>query len=410
MPLISDGYGNSHNFELRKWKDIKTGYTHFANGDIVVAKITPCFQNRKSAIITGLPNGIGAGTTELLVVRLYSENILPLYVLNLFKSAYFIDNGIKAFSGTAGQQRVGKEFIGDFLLPLPPLNEQKRIVKKLGKVMPLIDEYKEKEASLYFLNDTFPAQLKKSILQLAVQGKLVPQDENDEPASVLLERIREEKNSLIKAGKIKKDKNESFIFVRDNVHYENVGGVERCIEDEIPFDIPESWVWVRMESLLQINPRNHLDDNLECGFIPMSLISDGYNNSHIYEVRVWKEIKSGFTHFQDNDVIFAKITPCFQNRKSAVICGLPNGTGAGTTELHVLRDSTNLINMKYILYLTKSNQFIIEGVKHFTGTAGQQRIGKEYVANYLVPLPPRAEQHRIVDKIEQLLPLCKTLN
>ena len=197
--------------------------------------------------------------------------------------------------------------------------------------------------------------------------------------------------------------------MRDNVHYENVGGVERCIEDEIPFEIPESWEWVRMESLLQVNPRNHLDDNLECGFIPMSLISDGYNNSHTYEVRVWKEIKSGFTHFQDNDVIFAKITPCFQNRKSAVICGLPNGTGAGTTELHVLRDNTNLLNMRYILYLIKSNQFIVEGVKHFTGTAGQQRIGKEYVANYLVPLPPLAEQHRIVDKIEQLLPLCQTL-
>lgn len=219
-------------------------------------------------------------------------------------------------------------------------------------------------------------------------GKLVPQDPNDEPASVLLKKIAEEKQKLIKEGKIKKQK-----------------ALPAIIEDEIPFDIPESWEWIRMGDLLQVNPRNTVDDSVTVGFMPMPLLEAGYKNKHTYEEREWKSVKSGFTHFANNDVVVAKITPCFQNRKSAVICNLPNGIGAGTTELHVLRDNTKLLDMKYILLLCKTNGFITEGIKNFTGTAGQQRVGKDFIANYLVPLPPVAEQRRIVTVVGNLLPM-----
>ena len=135
------------------------------------------------------------------------------------------------------------------LLPFPPLAEQQRIVDKLKELEPYIQEYDIAYEKIEKLNNNFSEQLKKSILQDAVQGKLVPQNPNDEPASVLIERIREEKQKLIQEKKIKKDKNESYIFRRDNSHYEKIGSEERCIDDEIPFDIPDSWKWVRLGNI-----------------------------------------------------------------------------------------------------------------------------------------------------------------
>lgn len=253
-------------------------------------------------------------------------------------------------------------------------------------------------------------QLKNSILQMAVQGKLVPQDPNDEPASVLLERIRKEKDQLIKEGKIKKEKNPSYIFRgADNSHYEKLDGIERCIDDEIPFEIPETWAWIRMGSLFAVNPRNVISDDTVVGFMPMSLLQDGFSNSHTFKERQWKDIKSGFTHFADNDVVIAKITPCFQNRKSAVICDLPNGYGAGTTELHVLRDYTKTLYMPYFLLFCKTHAFIQDGKKNFTGTAGQQRVGKKFISHYLVPLPPVEEQKRIVQRANFVIESCDIL-
>ena len=134
MNLIADGFKNKHSYIVKQWKEIKQGFTHFANNDVGIAKITPCFENRKSVIFSDLPNGIGSGTTELHIIRPYC-NILPLYILTLCKSEYFISNGIKNFTGTAGQQRISSQFVKDLLLPLPPINEQHRIVEKLVKLL-----------------------------------------------------------------------------------------------------------------------------------------------------------------------------------------------------------------------------------------------------------------------------------
>ena len=295
------------------------------------------------------------------------------------------------------------------LIPVPPEVEQRRIVSKIKKLLPYVERYGEAHLAVTSLNTAFPDRLKKSILQQAVQGKLVPQDPSDEPASVLLERIRAEKDQLIKAGKIKRDKHESVIFRRDNSHYEKLDGIERCIDDEIPFEIPETWAWIRMGSLFAVNPRNVISDDTVVGFMPMSLLQDGFSNSHTFKERQWKDIKSGFTHFADNDVVIAKITPCFQNRKSAVICDLPNGYGAGTTELHVLRDYTKTLYMPYFLLFCKTHAFIQDGEKNFTGTAGQQRVGKKFISHYLVPLPPVEEQKRIVQRANFVIESCDIL-
>ena len=250
-------------------------------------------------------------------------------------------------------------------------------------------------------------QLKNSILQWAIQGKLVPQDPNDEPASVLLERIRKEKERLVKEKKIKKDKNASIIFRgEDNSYYEKFlsTGEVKCIDDEIPFEIPSNWEWTRISSIFQLNPRVEANDNMLAAFIPMEAISAVYGSDYHYYERKWKEIKSGFTQFADGDIAFAKITPCFQNRKSAVFSNLPNGIGAGTTELKVLRPYGETINRFYTLYFLESPYFIDEAT--FKGTANQQRIVVGYLENKLFPLPPIEEQRRIADKIAEVLPIA----
>ena len=249
-------------------------------------------------------------------------------------------------------------------------------------------------------------QLKNSILQWAIQGKLVPQDPNDEPASVLLEKIRLEKERLIKEKKIKRDKNASIIYRgEDNSYYEKfiATGMIKCIDEEIPFEIPDSWEWCRVSSLFQINPKVAAEDNDNAAFIPMEAISAGYGSKFRFYEKKWKEIKTGYTVFEDNDIAFAKITPCFQNRKSAIFKGLPNGIGAGTTELKILRTHGETINRFYVLYFLESPYFIDEAT--FKGTANQQRIIAGYLENKLFPLPPLAEQKRIVDKIDLVMPI-----
>ena len=249
-------------------------------------------------------------------------------------------------------------------------------------------------------------QLKNSILQWAIQGKLVPQDPNDEPASVLLDKIRKEKERLIKEKKNKRDKNASIIYRgEDNSYYEKIlaTGEVKCIDEEVPFEIPQGWEWCRVSSLFQINPKVVAEDNTSAAFIPMEAISAGYGSEFRYYEKKWGEIKSGYTAFADNDIAFAKITPCFQNRKSAIFEGLPNGIGAGTTELKILRTYGETINRWFVLYFLESPYFIDEAT--FKGTANQQRIIVGYLENKLFPLPPLAEQERIVGKIGLVMPI-----
>ncbi len=276
--------------------------------------------------------------------------------------------------------------------PLPPLAEQKRIVAKIEELLPYIDRYEQAWSKLEQFNSRFPEDMKKSLLQYAIQGKLVEQRPEEGTAEELFAQIQEEKQRLIKAGKIKKQK-----------------PLPAITEDEKPFEIPESWKWVRVQEIICLNPKNDLPDELEVSFIPMALIDDDYHNSHSFEIRTWSGIKKGFTHFADGDIGIAKITPCFQNRKSVIFRNLKNGYGAGTTELSIVRVINDLLSRDFLLWFFKSAYFIDNGVKSFTGTAGQQRIHKDYLAKCVLPLPPLAEQKRIVEKLEQLLPLCERL-
>ena len=226
MANIKEGYANKFISDIRVWKKVKKGYTHFADNDIGIAKITPCFENKKSVVFSSLINGYGAGTTELYIVRTISNLVIPEYLLNFVKRDDFIAGGVLTFSGDVGQQRVTKDYVANYLFTLPPLNEQQRILNAVHTATSLIESIEKANDNLIRDID----KTKSKILDLAIRGKLVPQDPNDEPASVLLERIRAEKEELIKQGKIKRDKKESVIFKGDdNSYYTDVPlGWEKC--------------------------------------------------------------------------------------------------------------------------------------------------------------------------------------
>lgn len=319
----------------------------------------------------------------LRIVRLNYRLIFP-YIKIIFSSEYYREHIRELVQGT-NINNIKSDYINNLLIPLPPLEEQKRIVEAIEKFEPLLAEYDKLEQQAEKLDGQIFDKLKKSILQYAIQGKLVPQDSSDEPASVLLSKIKAEKEKLIKEGKIKKEK-----------------PLPPITDSEKPFDIPDSWQWVRLGEVSILNPKNNISDNMEVSFVPMCLVKDGYSNHHDFERKKWSDIKNGFTHFANGDIGVAKITPCFQNKKSVIFKDLVNGYGAGTTELSVVRTINNTIDASFFLTLFKSDYFIINGVKSFTGTAGQQRIHKDYIKNFLAPLPPLNEQKRIVARIQEL--------
>ena len=235
------------------------------------------------------------------------------------------------------------------------------------------------------------ARLRELILTLAVQGKLVPQDPKDEPASELLKKIREEKDRLIAQGKIKREKPQAEIA-----------------DAAVLLTLPVGWECSNLSTIGVINPRNVASDESIASFVQMSSIPVAFSEPHIAEPRSWRDIKSGFTQFAEGDVGVAKITPCFENGKSTVFQNLSNGIGAGTTELHIVRPLGG-IEPRYVLLFMKTPAFLSGGEAVMTGSAGQKRMPRSYFENTPFPLPPLAEQARIVTRVEELMRLCDAL-
>ena len=221
MALVEDGFSGNHFYEERTWKDVKRGYCHFQNGDIGIAKISPCFENRKSTILKNLPNTYGAGTTELVILR--PIKVYTKFYLYLFKSDWYVKEGTKYFKGVVGQQRVHKEIFTDLYIPLPPFAEQQRIVEEIEYWFALIDQIEQDKSDL----QTAIRQTKSKILDLAIHGKLVPQDPNDEPASELLKRI-----------------NPKAKITCDNGHYPQLpDGWCKCrLEDIVEYEQPQAYI------------------------------------------------------------------------------------------------------------------------------------------------------------------------
>ena len=187
--------------------------------------------------------------------------------------------------------------------------------------------------------------------------------------------------------------------------FSNVTSVEaegKSLEEEqtTPFTIPNHWQWKRVADCVQFNPKVIQDDAVEVSFIPMADVEPGFvDQCSTRQAKPWAKVKKGFSRFQEGDLLVAKITPCFQNRKSCVAKSLINGTGAGSTEFHVMRCVSG-VDAKFLLYFFKSEYFIRYGVNHFNGTVGQQRVGAQDIKDCLIPVPSVEEQVRIVAKLE----------
>ena len=305
----------------------------------------------------------------------------------------------KNCSGSTNQTELKPAVIANLFIPVPPYAEQRRIVQKLSDVLPLVMVYNGKETALETYNNDFPSQLKKSILQYAVQGKLVPQDSADEPAGVLLERIRAEKEQLIKSGKIKRDKHESVIFRRDNSYYERVNGIERCIDDEIPFEIPESWRWTRWGTVATSIQYGYNAPAKQCGRIRMVRISDIHENLVTWTTVPFcdiDELDISTYLLQPNDILFARTGGTVG--KSFLVRDVPyEAIYAG----YLIRTRYSaLLCPQYLKYFMESPLYW-QQLKTGTTATAQPNCNGQTLSNMLLPLPPAKEQYRIVEKINR---------
>jgi type I restriction enzyme S subunit len=427
MPLIAAEYGVANEHEIRPWGEIKKGYTHFAEGDVGLAKITPCFENGKSTVFRKLSGGIGSGTTELHVVRpLFVDRD---YMLIFLKSPYFIETGMPRMTGTAGQKRVPTEYFAHSPFPLPPLAEQHRIVAKVGELMALCDQLEAARAhreamrdrlmaaSLARLNapdpDTFQAdarfafgalpaittradqikQLRQTILNLAVRGKLVPQEPIDEPASELLHSIASAKAQLFKSGTIPRSKQPS----RDLSSLSDA--------------LPRSWVPISLGEL--------------CNMITSGSRGWGefYSNSGAGFIRA-QNIRFG-TLKLDN-LAFVNPPTKSKGSRTRVAIGdlLVVITGAGVTtpalldrnlgeayvsqHIALIRPTYTSLSRWLLLCLMAPSGSRAELVECAYG-AGKPGLNLENLRSLGVPLPPLAEQQRIIRKVDELMALCDRL-
>ncbi|OON90387.1 MAG: hypothetical protein ATN33_03130 [Epulopiscium sp. Nele67-Bin001] len=385
-----------------------TGASNIENGVLIINRWT---SNPRSKAYHGDLLLTCKGTVGTMAILNYDEvhiarQIMAIstnYNIHLLYIKFFLASSVEKLKASAKSMIPGiaRDDVLNIYFPLPPLEEQQRIVNKIEELLPSIEDYNIAYTKIEKLNTDFPEKLKKSILQWAVQGKLVPQDENDEPASILLERIREEKAQLIKDKKIKKPKQESLIFKRGNSYYEKIDKNEEvCIDEELPFDIPDSWEWVRLGSIFQHNTGKALNSSNRTGQLLKYITT-----SNVY----WDNIKLDKVkemYFKDTEIAKCTIT-----RGDLLVC---EGGDVGRAaiwnydyemciqnHIHRLRGYKPICSKFYLFTLWLYKQL---------GLIGGQGIGIKGLSSnalsiLLLPVPPLEEQQRIVTKIEELLVL-----
>ena len=378
---------------------------HFSYGDVLMTLTGENKPDIAKAVAYLGANPVAAGGDLAFWTR---HGMNPLFLSYIMASPYIISRKVALATGDIIVHISGDK-LGTILLPVPPLAEQEKIVARIQNLELVIKDYAQKATMLQALEGTFPEALKKSILQEAVQGKLVPQDPSDEPAEALLERIRAEKRRLIKEGKIKKDKHESVIFRRDNSHYEKLDGVERCIDDELPFEIPDSWVWVRLGTVLEIarggSPRpiqQYLTTEPD-GINWIKIGDTDKGRKYIYKtkekIRPEGVTKSRMVHSGDflltNSMSFGR--PYILKTDGCIHDGWL-----------VLSNRFDCYSVDFLYYILSSPFAYYQFCDSVSG-AVVKNLNSDKVSNALFPLPPLNEQRRIVQRIEELFPLVKGL-
>ena len=336
------------------------GFTKFQNGDLLWAKITPCMQNGKSAIARNLVNGVGCGSTEFYVLRPKYNNILIDYIHYILRDKRVLESARNSFGGSAGQQRVSSSYLKSIKIPLPPMEVQRQIVE------------------IY------------TSAQKAKQAK-------DEEAKSLLESI----NTFLL----------EVLDITSNQHYEKKSIFSTTISNLVGqrldvssykehFEmISNKYPNRKLSSLVEIDPAikfSSLNKDTTISFIPMECIDEKYGEiSEQREISI-SQIK-GYTKFVEDDLLWAKITPCMQNGKSAIARYLKNGVGCGSTEYYVIRPKTEDLLIDYVYLILRHPEVLKSAQNSFGGSAGQQRVSSQYIKSIVIPYPSKDIQQSIVD-------------
>ena len=354
-------------------------------GDVVVAASSgsKSIVGKAAQVKKAMPNtSFGAFLTLFRPNNLINSKYYGWF----FQSKYYRDK-ISMLSAGININNIKREHFESLYLPLPPLPEQKRIVKKLSSMLGKLKEAKEliQEAKKTF------EERRAAILNKAFTGELTKKwrEENPDVASAekLIEMLITEKKKQRKEGKI--PTYEEMIIK----------------ESEQPYEVPRNWEFVRLGKVVQINPPKYkpeIGDDTLCSFVPMKAVSDKLGIIENIEKKPYVKIKNGYTNFKENDVLFAKITPCMENGKATIAKNLINGFGYGSTEFFVFRCST-IVDNNFLYYLVRSKFFRDLAEPNMTGTVGQRRVPKNYLNNFKFPLPPLEEQKKIVRILENLL-------
>ncbi|PTL24937.1 MAG: restriction endonuclease subunit S [Shouchella clausii] len=361
------------NPELVKGEEIGSNKQIVNNGDVLLCKINPRI-NRVWMVNSGEEQYRKIASTEWIVIK--NANVHSDYLLMYFKSPYFRKLLTSNVTGVGGSlTRARPKEVENYTIPLPPLNEQKRIADKVERFLNKIDEAKR---LIDEAKESFELR-RAAILDKAFRGELTREW-----------RIRNDFLSV----------KELYDAVKKELKIKDLGVIN------IDKGVPKSWLVVKMGEVIKVNPPRqgleNISDDESCTFISMSAVSDKTGKVENPEARNFIKVKKGYTFFKENDVLFAKITPCMENGKMAIAKGLKNGFGFGSTEFHVLR-TPNQINEKFVHYLVRSKQFRLEAKAEMTGAVGQQRVPKDFLINYPFPLPPKEEQDEIVNILDGLL-------
>ena len=326
-------------------------------GDVLFSMVRPYLRNIARVETDGC-----IASTGFYVCRC-SYAIDSKFCYYLMLSDYVVE-GLNQYMKGDNSPSINSKHITSWLYPIPPLAEQRRICDRIDSLFSTVDSLGENHSIIQ--NAMYLCRAK--ILDLAVHGRLVPQDPSDEPAIELLKRI----NPAFKPS--------------DNLHYLD--------------NVKNGWIRCRVSEAFEINPKIVGNDEDECAFVPMALVPDGYSNELRFERERWATVKKGFTRFANGDIGVAKISPCLENRKSVIFRGLPSGIGAGTTELIVFRPL--LVIAEYGLLFFKSHEFIANCKGTYNGVVGQQRVDMSEIRNMPINIPPISEQLRIVKAVELL--------
>lgn len=400
--LLTSGQDLSNNKynSLEKGIPYITGASSIENEEVIINRWTeyPTTIAYKNSLLLTCKGTVGTMAflnCEKAHIARQIMAIFPLFKMNLNYIKIFLESFVNILKSSAKSMIPGitRDNVLSILFPLPPIKEQKRIVEKINLLMPLINEYDELEKSITKLNKEFPDNIKKSILQYAIEGKLTEQSEKDEPVEKLLKRIKEEREKLIKEGKIKKDKTTSEIYKKDGSYYERVFEGDNivkdvCIDDELPFEIPDSWVWVRLFNLINITTgtkdANFASENGEYDFFTCSS----------------KPIKSK-TYSYDGEYL---IMP--GNGANIGLVIYYNGKFEAYQRTYLLKNIYN-INLIYLKFHLEFNWKKYNLDKMYGSAIPYIKLGN--LEQYLVALPPIEEQKRIVDKINRVNDVINTI-